>query len=138
MWHQFIHQLHKSVSLRVFNPFVKIVLKINPNVYYRYGSGFGFLPEPFKYPNPVYGLLFYTIQLIIANVANNSLFLTKVYIFNAFLSNLGSLYLGYILAFILKNLCIVCVTIYAVNLIMILLAIRRYKLITSYKRYKKD
>ena len=86
----------------------------------------------------MFGLLFYVVQLVIANVANNSLFLTKLYIFNAIVSNLGSIYLGYILAFILKNLCIVCVTIYFVNLLMLLVAINRYRLLANYKKNKRE
>ena len=40
-------------------------------------------------------------------------------LYTAFVSNLGSVYLGYVLYFVLKNLCVVCVAIYAVNFLLL-------------------
>lgn len=39
--------------------------------------------------------------------------------------NLGSVYLGYILYFILQDLCVVCVSTYIVNFILLLLCLLR-------------
>lgn len=41
------------------------------------------------------------------------------------LSVVGSLYLGYILYFVLKDLCIICVTTYALNFILFILNYKR-------------
>ncbi len=94
--------------------------------------------KPFDFPNPVFGSVFYLLQLIIANVSNNNLLLNKIYILFAIISNFGSIYLGFILIYFLNNLCIVCVTIYVINFLMLLFAIYRFKIITSFKRFKKD
>ncbi|XP_054166843.1 vitamin K epoxide reductase complex subunit 1-like protein 1 [Oppia nitens] len=103
-----------------------------------YGKGFGLLSAPLDLPNPVFGVILYSLQAIVANILHTNLLLTKLYIIVSLISNLGSLYLAYILAFVLKNFCIVCVAIYVINFLQLMIAYNRYRIITSFKRLKKD
>jgi len=92
-----------------------------------YGKGFGIFDKGsiFYKPNSFYGIVFYsmvaTFSLTNSPVAvNGSLFLI-------ILSNFISLYVAYILYFILANLCVVCLGIYVVNVINLVLITRKHK-----------
>ncbi|XP_030648325.1 vitamin K epoxide reductase complex subunit 1-like protein 1 isoform X1 [Chanos chanos] len=95
----------------------------------RWGRGFGLLGSIFgnnsavNQPNSIYGLLFYGFQLLLGMTvsAMAALFLMSTSI----LSVVGSLYLGYILYFVLKDFCIICVTTYALNFILLILNYKR-------------
>jgi hypothetical protein len=62
-------------------------------------------------PNSVYGLMFYPATLIASIIDAKDVFLLL-----AVASCLGSCYLGYILYFVLHDVCIVCFSTYAVNI----------------------
>eukprot|EP01083_Nonionella_stella_P040104 109033_1 len=64
----------------------------------------------FYFPNAAYGAVFYVVILVMDTM--------KLYQYIMYLSTLtflSSLYLAYILAFVLKDMCVVCVSTYIVN-----------------------
>lgn len=83
--------------------------------------------------NGVLGIIFYSIQILFGKINNSidficiNLFLifssgliaiplfTKLALFSSVLACLGSIYLAFILAFVLKDLCILCITTYIIN-----------------------
>ncbi|XP_066515894.1 vitamin K epoxide reductase complex subunit 1-like protein 1 [Hoplias malabaricus] len=95
----------------------------------RWGRGFGLLGSIFgnnsaiNQPNSVYGLFFYVFQLLLGLTvsAMAALFLMTTSI----VSVMGSLYLTYILYFVLKDFCIICITTYALNFILLVLNYKR-------------
>ena len=72
-------------------------------------------------PNSVFGIIFYVIILIL-NALNN----IQIIFYLAVISVLGSIYLAYVSHIKLKTFCIICNSIYLVN---ILLLIFSYKII---------
>ncbi|RWS04512.1 vitamin K epoxide reductase complex subunit 1-like protein 1 [Dinothrombium tinctorium] len=92
----------------------------------RYGKGFGLFDTQshFNIPNPVYGVIFYTTQLLICGFASSNLITNQIFMLLSLISNLLSLYLAYIL-FLLKTICIVCVALYTINFAMLIASIRR-------------
>jgi len=95
----------------------------------KYGKGFGllqfFLEEdsPLIQPNPVYGIIFYFINFLLG--LGNYMFLAQIQFVMCILANCGSVYLGYILYFILQDMCIVCISTYVVNFMLLLSTISR-------------
>eukprot|EP00735_Rhodelphis_limneticus_P003184 TRINITY_DN1452_c0_g1::TRINITY_DN1452_c0_g1_i1::g.27195::m.27195 TRINITY_DN1452_c0_g1::TRINITY_DN1452_c0_g1_i1::g.27195 ORF type:complete len:144 (+),score=26.66,sp/Q6TEK3/VKORL_RAT/39.57/8e-26,VKOR/PF07884.9/5.4e-27,SPC25/PF06703.6/12,SPC25/PF06703.6/29 TRINITY_DN1452_c0_g1_i1:55-486(+) len=70
----------------------------------------------FYLPNAAYGTMFYPIMLLL-----NARGYKKMVLYLSVLACLGSLYLGYILAFVLRDLCIVCTSIYVINFFLLIL-----------------
>ncbi|GBM71329.1 Vitamin K epoxide reductase complex subunit 1-like protein 1 [Araneus ventricosus] len=97
----------------------------------KYGKGFGILEHIvgkesiLNQPNSVFGLVFYLIFMPLGEIPN--LTVSKIMIGLAVLSNLCSVYLAYILMFILYDFCVVCVTTYAVNFFLLICSLFRYK-----------
>ncbi|RNA24947.1 vitamin K epoxide reductase complex subunit 1 1 [Brachionus plicatilis] len=102
----------------------------------RYGKGFGLLPESsfLNQPNSIYGLIFYIVQLLLLLYRNNMIAL-KLKLILSLMANFGSLYLAYILHFILNDFCIVCGSLYLING---LLLIFNYKHFNFYKKFKSN
>ena len=71
----------------------------------------------FGIPNAALGVLFYLFILVL-----DSMKMYQYIMYLATLSLLISVYLAYILAFVLKDMCVVCVSTYVVNTIMFLSA----------------
>merc|ERR1712126_459022 len=101
----------------------------------RYGRGFGLLEHVvgqhhwLNQPNSVFGIIFYLLHIILA--FSRSLTASSMQIFTAVIANFGSVYLAYILYFILKDMCVVCVSMYIVNFSLLLVVLfRRTKLIS--------
>merc|ERR1712228_24022 len=67
----------------------------------------------FGIPNAALGVLFYLFILIL-----DAMKWYQYIVYMATLSLIISLYLAYILAFVLKDMCVVCVSTYIVNTIM--------------------
>merc|ERR1712062_409372 len=76
------------------------------------------LPEDHQLnqPNSVYGIFFYSTLILLAFI--NVRFVARVQLFLCFTSVLGSVYLGYILYYILEELCPVCISTYLVNIVL--------------------
>ncbi|KAK6473412.1 vitamin K epoxide reductase complex subunit 1-like protein 1 [Huso huso] len=95
----------------------------------RWGRGFGVLGSIFgkasamNQPNSVYGLAFYVFQMLLGLTV--SAMAALILMTTSIVSVLGSLYLGYILYFVLKNFCILCVTTYVLNVILFMLNYKR-------------
>ncbi|KAF4113925.1 vitamin K epoxide reductase complex subunit 1-like protein 1 [Onychostoma macrolepis] len=95
----------------------------------RWGRGFGLLGSIFgndsavNQPNSVYGILFYIFQLLLGLTA--SAMAALILMTTSIASVMGSLYLGYILYFVLKDFCVICITTYALNFILFVLNYKR-------------
>ena len=122
---------------------------------FRYGKGFGLLQyildenSPLIQPNPVYGAIFYTLVLLLGIPHSlmtfsllekcsltfclffhliglgNYLFLARVQMLLCIMANIGSVYLGYILYFVLEDICVVCVSTYFVNFVLLIVNLLR-------------
>ena len=68
-------------------------------------------------PNSFYGILFY-ILIIILTWYNNIMIILFLSVFAV----IGTLYLAYISYFKLKNLCVVCTSIYLINFLLLTLS----------------
>ncbi|KAI1302337.1 Vitamin K epoxide reductase complex subunit 1-like protein 1 [Halotydeus destructor] len=106
----------------------------------KYGKGFGLVsPEsPFYLPNPIFGVIHYFTTLMITLFAGRDKLLINVFIMLAALSNIGSVYLGYVLFFVLHDVCVVCITIYVVNFFMLVGGIWRAKRATQLRKSSKQ
>ncbi|KRY52986.1 Vitamin K epoxide reductase complex subunit 1-like protein 1 [Trichinella britovi] len=70
--------------------------------------------------NPVYGIFFY-ITLILLKLTKKRRWTRKVIFYLVVVSNIGSLYLAYLLYAVIHSLCLVCISIYVVNFCLLIL-----------------
>ncbi|XP_055914678.1 vitamin K epoxide reductase complex subunit 1-like protein 1 [Eupeodes corollae] len=97
----------------------------------RYGKGFGIIgwilgeESLLNTPNGELGIVFY-IAIGILSFIEGPLS-SKIQLFLAILSNCMSIYLAYLLYFVLDSFCIVCVGTYVANLILLFLTWQRFK-----------
>ncbi|XP_038618651.1 vitamin K epoxide reductase complex subunit 1 [Tachyglossus aculeatus] len=97
----------------------------------RWGRGFGLLEmvlgpdSSLNQPNSVFGLLFYSLQLLLG--WSRAPWTSVLLVLSSLLSVAGSLYLAWILFFVLHDFCFVCITTYALNLGLALLNYRRLR-----------
>ncbi|CAH2222722.1 vitamin K epoxide reductase complex subunit 1 1 [Pelobates cultripes] len=95
----------------------------------RWGRGFGMLGTIFgkesvmNQPNSVFGLVFYFVQLLLGMTV--SAVAALVLMTSSIVSVVGSLYLAYILYFVLKDFCIICITTYVLNFILFIINYKR-------------
>ncbi|XP_039612757.1 vitamin K epoxide reductase complex subunit 1-like protein 1 [Polypterus senegalus] len=95
----------------------------------RWGRGFGLLGSIFgknsamNQPNSVYSFAFYVLQMLLGMTA--SAMAALILMGTSIVSVIGSLYLSYILYFVLKDLCIICITTYTLNFILLILNYKR-------------
>ncbi|XP_011300414.1 vitamin K epoxide reductase complex subunit 1 isoform X1 [Fopius arisanus] len=94
-----------------------------------YGKGFGLIPESsiFYLPNCLYGLGFYAIIAIIS--VFNKFSYTVVLLSLSIGSCLSSVYLAWVL-YILNSVCVVCVSTYVVNAVILVLSYRKLRILT--------
>ncbi|KAA0187383.1 Vitamin K epoxide reductase complex subunit 1 [Fasciolopsis buskii] len=95
----------------------------------KYSRGFGLLPRMLENSflnqrNPVYGLIFYSLLLVLDRCG--TLGALKLSLFLAVLSCIGSIYLAYLLYFVIRSLCLVCLTVYAINAALLIIYSWRY------------
>jgi len=76
-----------------------------------FGSTYGSLAG---LPNPVGGLVFYAIVLFLVAYAN----ITLIF-YLSIVAVLASLYLAYVSYFILRSYCVVCTSIYIINILLL-------------------
>ncbi|XP_053684586.1 vitamin K epoxide reductase complex subunit 1 [Sabethes cyaneus] len=94
-----------------------------------YGRGFGLVGPVFgeqsalNLPNGFYGIFYYFLMAGLSFSNNLRVAYFATYLIG--LSNILSIYLAYLLYFVLKDLCVVCVTTYAVNLISLIVAMQK-------------
>ena len=92
-------------------------------------SGFGLIElitgdekHPLNQPNSLYGIIFYSLLGLLYICSGSSKFLANLQFYSFLLANFMSCYLGYILYFVLKDMCVLCISTYAVNFILLLLS----------------
>ncbi|KAM8837220.1 vitamin K epoxide reductase complex subunit 1 [Spinachia spinachia] len=95
----------------------------------RWGRGFGlvqfFLAQDslLNQPNSVLGLVFYTLQMGLGLSLSKKA--AALLVLSSWVSVAGSLYLASILAFVLGDFCMVCVSTYIVNFALLFTNLRR-------------
>ena len=72
----------------------------------------------FGVANGVYGIGFYVVVFILAMLAQ-----IPIILYLSILAILGSLYLAYILYFKLKKICLICSSLYAVNILLLVFSV---------------
>ena len=97
-------------------------------------SYFGLIPKGhfLDQPNAVYGLLFYTAVLVLELLFRKSKLGVTLQFILAIFGCILSLYLGYVLKFVLHDFCMVCVGTYICNTVILLGSHNRYKKINSH------
>ncbi|KAK6293672.1 hypothetical protein J4Q44_G00359980 [Coregonus suidteri] len=95
----------------------------------RWGRGFGLVQffvakdSALNQPNSLLGIIFYTLQLALGqSVSSRAAFLL---VLSSWVSMAGSLYLAGVLAFILGDFCVVCVSTYVVNFLLLFTNLKR-------------
>ncbi|XP_006859912.1 PREDICTED: vitamin K epoxide reductase complex subunit 1-like protein 1 [Chrysochloris asiatica] len=94
-----------------------------------WGRGFGLLGSIFgkdgvlNQPNSVFGLIFYILQLLLGLTA--SAVAALILMTSSIASVLGSLYLAYILYFVLKEFCLICFITYVLNFLLLIVNYKR-------------
>ncbi|XP_068610714.1 vitamin K epoxide reductase complex subunit 1 [Brachionichthys hirsutus] len=103
----------------------------------RWGRGFGLVhlfaakDSPLNQPNSVLGIIFYTLQMGLGLSLSKKAALFLV--FSSWVSVAGSLYLASILAFVLGDFCMVCVSTYVVNFALLFTNVKRKRAIEGMK-----
>ncbi|XP_050350806.1 vitamin K epoxide reductase complex subunit 1-like protein 1 [Nymphalis io] len=100
----------------------------------KYGKGLGIVPKdsPFKLPNCVYGVMFYSIMIFLTTFDVTSA--VKVQIGLSITSLATCIYLAYLLIFVLRDFCVVCVSTYLLNIIIAILLNKKYNGLTTKNR----
>nr|UVZ36592.1 Vitamin K epoxide reductase complex subunit 1 [Rattus tiomanicus] len=95
----------------------------------RLGRGFGLLGlvlgdnSIINISNIIFGCMFYTLQLLLGCLRGR--WASILLILSSLVSVAGSLYLAWILFFVLYDFCIVCITTYAINAGLMLLSFQK-------------
>jgi len=71
----------------------------------------------FKIKNSLLGIFFYTLIIILAIISQ-----IQTIFYLSIISVLGSIYLAYISYFKLKTICIICTSIYLVNILLLIIS----------------
>ncbi|XP_069189503.1 vitamin K epoxide reductase complex subunit 1-like protein 1 isoform X1 [Procambarus clarkii] len=106
----------------------------------KYGRGFGIIGELLgddhimNQPNSIPGIIFYSLIIVLGET--KSLKVAKVQRTVISLSNLMSAYLAYLLYFVLKDFCVVCVSTYIVNILLTTLAFMRVSALQRLSKIK--
>ncbi|CAL4154099.1 unnamed protein product, partial [Meganyctiphanes norvegica] len=109
----------------------------------KYGRGFGVIGEllgnehPLNQPNSVFGAAFYFLLIILGLTKLSSYAAAQHYL--ALSSNIMSLYLAYLLYFVLHDFCIICVSTYVVNILLTIVTyIRLHAILELESKSKKN
>nr|UVZ36626.1 Vitamin K epoxide reductase complex subunit 1 [Rattus tiomanicus] len=95
----------------------------------RWGRGFGLVAHVLGahsiliQSNSIFGCMFYTLQLLLGCLRGR--WASILLILSSLVSVAGSLYLAWILFFVLYDFCIVCITTYAINAGLMLLSFQK-------------
>uniref|UniRef100_A0ABI7XP28 vitamin-K-epoxide reductase (warfarin-sensitive) n=1 Tax=Felis catus TaxID=9685 RepID=A0ABI7XP28_FELCA len=96
---------------------------------HRWGRGFGLvehvlgLDSILNQSNSIFGCIFYTLQLLLGCL--RARWASILLVLSSLVSLAGSVYLAWILFFVLYDLCIVCITTYAINVGLVVLSFRK-------------
>ncbi|CAK6445010.1 unnamed protein product [Pipistrellus nathusii] len=94
----------------------------------RWGRGFGLVEQVlgadsvFNQSNSIFGCIFYSLQLLLGCLRGR--WASLLLLLSSLLSLAGSVYLAWILFFVLYDFCIVCITTYAINVGLMVLNFR--------------
>ncbi|XP_068100086.1 vitamin K epoxide reductase complex subunit 1-like protein 1 [Hyperolius riggenbachi] len=108
----------------------------------RWGRGFGLVENILgaqsllNQPNSVFGMVFYTLQVSLGFVGSVGAAVTLVT--TSLVSIAGSLYLAYILFYILEDFCVICITTYVLNFFLLLLNIVLLRSLTARPQKKRN
>ncbi|KAK2820322.1 hypothetical protein Q5P01_023281 [Channa striata] len=103
----------------------------------RWGRGFGLVQflvakdSPLNQPNSLLGIIFYTLQMGLGLSVSKKAAMFLV--FSSWVSVAGSLYLASILAFVLGDFCMVCVSTYIINFALLFTNLKRRRAIEGMK-----
>nr|UVZ36615.1 Vitamin K epoxide reductase complex subunit 1 [Rattus tiomanicus] len=95
----------------------------------RWGRGFGLVEHQLRahgilnQPHSIFGFMFYNRQLLLGCLRGR--WASILLILSSLVSVAGSLYLAWILFFVLYDFCIVCITTYAINAGLMLLSFQK-------------
>ncbi|XP_042328847.1 LOW QUALITY PROTEIN: vitamin K epoxide reductase complex subunit 1 [Sceloporus undulatus] len=95
----------------------------------RWGRGFGLVagllgPDSvFNQPNSIFGIAFYLLQILLGFSTSGLAAITLLG--SSLVSVAGSLYLAYILFFVLHDFCVVCVSTYILNFTLLFINYKR-------------
>ncbi|XP_052758508.1 vitamin K epoxide reductase complex subunit 1 isoform X2 [Galleria mellonella] len=97
----------------------------------QYSKGFGLLPKELKMdvPNCIYGIIFYC--LIIFLTTFNHLAWVRLQLLLTLTGLASSFYLAYLLAFVLRDVCVVCISTYFVNGALVRLVYQKNKILSE-------
>ncbi|XP_073491655.1 vitamin K epoxide reductase complex subunit 1-like protein 1 [Aquarana catesbeiana] len=141
-----VYAYHVETS-RERDPEYTALCDINPDISCskvftsRWGRGFGLVEgilgaqSLLNQPNSVFGILFYTLQIALGFVP--SLAAVATLLVTSLVSIAGSLYLAYILFYILEDFCVICITTYVLNFSLLLLNVVRLRSLTAKPQKKK-
>uniref|UniRef100_A0A668TNK0 vitamin-K-epoxide reductase (warfarin-sensitive) n=1 Tax=Oreochromis aureus TaxID=47969 RepID=A0A668TNK0_OREAU len=137
-----IYALHVEVS-RERNPDYRALCDLGESVSCskvftsRWGRGFGLVQyfvakdSPLNQPNSVLGIIFYTLQMGLGLSVSKKA--AAFLVFSSWVSVAGSLYLASILAFVLGDFCMVCVSTYIVNFALLYTNLKRKRAVQEIK-----
>uniref|UniRef100_A0A2H1W9H5 vitamin-K-epoxide reductase (warfarin-sensitive) n=1 Tax=Spodoptera frugiperda TaxID=7108 RepID=A0A2H1W9H5_SPOFR len=99
-----------------------------------FSKGFGLLAEEstLKIPNCIYGTIFYCLIIFLSTF--DQVLVARMLFFVAVSSLPMCVYLAYLLAFVLHDLCVVCVSTYIVNFTLTILTYKKMKALASKKK----
>ncbi|XP_049419574.1 vitamin K epoxide reductase complex subunit 1 [Epinephelus fuscoguttatus] len=129
-----VYALHVELS-RESNPDYRAMCDLGESVSCskvftsRWGRGFGLVQlvvaedSPLNQPNSVLGIIFYTLQMGLGLSLSKKAAMFLV--FSSWVSVAGSIYLACILAFVLGDFCMVCVSTYVINFALLFTNLRR-------------
>ncbi|XP_028171282.1 vitamin K epoxide reductase complex subunit 1-like protein 1 [Ostrinia nubilalis] len=95
-----------------------------------YSKGFGIIPKEsaLEVPNCIYGIMFYCLMIFLGTYDHVGV--ARLQLLLAFASCLSSVYLAYLLAFVLHDFCIVCVSTYFINAMLFSFVYKKNKFLT--------
>ncbi|CAF1296261.1 unnamed protein product [Rotaria magnacalcarata] len=104
----------------------------------RWGRGFGLFKSDsiFNLPDALFALIYYCLSLIL-NRSYRSKTIARLRVVFSVITNLGSVYLGYILYFVLHDVCLVCCGMYIVNCIILICNLKLLTMTNADKHQKK-
>ncbi|XP_033116166.1 vitamin K epoxide reductase complex subunit 1-like protein 1 [Anneissia japonica] len=99
----------------------------------KYGKGFGLVgpilgeDSPLNFPNSIFGIVFYFLQFTLGQI--HTVDAVWGLIFLSVCSIFGCIYLAYILMFVLQDACIVCISTYIVNALLLVLNVLKLNVV---------
>ncbi|XP_062956862.1 vitamin K epoxide reductase complex subunit 1 isoform X1 [Cynocephalus volans] len=97
----------------------------------RWGRGFGLVEQVLgqdsilNQSNSIFGCIFYTLQLLLGCLRGH--WASVLLVLSSLVSLAGSVYLAWILFFVLYDFCIVCITTYAINVGLMWLSFQQFQ-----------